>query len=200
MARPRMFDESTVLLAAADVFRRHGYADATTDQLCAAAGIGRGSLYKAFTSKDDLFAKALMEHLKATRNAERMLLEESGRTGFERLTALLDMVIEEEAAAAMNGHAAGCLTVGTLMTPDLRSRDDRLDAVLAADRRIRHQGIEHAVGIGQADGSISRQVSADDVGWAVSGLIAGLRVNAQAGATVATLKRVAVAGLAFLRT
>lgn len=199
MGRPRTFDESEVLLAAAGVFRRHGYADATTEQLCAAAGIGRGSLYQAFTSKDELFARALNAHLAAARGAQSSVLGDPELTGFERLLALMDLVIEEESTAAVDGHAAGCLIVGTLMTPDLRARDDRLDDFLAADRRLRDQGVEHAVDVGRIDGSITPEVAPGDAAWAINGLISGLRVNAQAGANADTLKRVALAGLAFLK-
>lgn len=59
MARPRNFDEDVVVTQAADVFGRLGYNAASIDDLVAATGLQRGSLYKAFGSKQNLFQRAL---------------------------------------------------------------------------------------------------------------------------------------------
>ena len=59
MARPRNFAEDTVLAPAAEVFARMGYNAASIDDLLAATGLQRGSLYKAFGSKRNLFEKVL---------------------------------------------------------------------------------------------------------------------------------------------
>lgn len=44
--------------AAVDAFSRHGYADVNVDELCSAAGIAKGSLYRHFPSKEELFFAA----------------------------------------------------------------------------------------------------------------------------------------------
>lgn len=59
MARPRNFEEDTVLSQAAEVFARMGYNAASVDDLLTATGLQRGSLYKAFGSKRNLFEKVL---------------------------------------------------------------------------------------------------------------------------------------------
>lgn len=59
MARPRSFDVEVVLDAASAVFRRLGYEAASVDDLVAATGLHRGSLYGAFGSKRGLFVGAL---------------------------------------------------------------------------------------------------------------------------------------------
>lgn len=59
MARPRNFDEDDVISKAADVFGRLGYNAASIDDLLDATGLQRGSLYKAFGSKRNLFEKVL---------------------------------------------------------------------------------------------------------------------------------------------
>lgn len=59
MARPRNFSEDTVLVQAADVFARMGYNATSIDDLLTATGLQRGSLYKAFGSKRNLFEKVL---------------------------------------------------------------------------------------------------------------------------------------------
>lgn len=59
MARPRTFDEDTVVTRAAEVFSRLGYNACSIDDLVEATALQRGSLYKAFGSKRGLFEKVL---------------------------------------------------------------------------------------------------------------------------------------------
>ncbi len=63
MARPRNFDEDEVIAKAADIFGRLGYNAASIDDLLGATGLQRGSLYKAFGSKRNLFEKVLARAL-----------------------------------------------------------------------------------------------------------------------------------------
>lgn len=59
MARPRSFDTDVVLDAAAAVFCRLGFEAASLDDLVAATGLHRGSIYGAFGSKRGLFLSTL---------------------------------------------------------------------------------------------------------------------------------------------
>ncbi|WEV73053.1 TetR/AcrR family transcriptional regulator [Bifidobacterium sp. ESL0790] len=68
MARPRSFDEHQVLEQCRDVFCEHGYDATSIDDLVAATGLKRGSLYQAFGSKHGIFLKVLRGALDATTN------------------------------------------------------------------------------------------------------------------------------------
>lgn len=59
MARPRAFDEVTVLTAAMHAFRQHGYAKASVSALEAATGLAASSLYNAYGDKAGLYRRAL---------------------------------------------------------------------------------------------------------------------------------------------
>src|SRR6516164_5154650 len=59
MARPREFDEGEVLDRALATFWEHGYEGTSIDDLVAATGLGRASLYGAFGDKEQIFARAL---------------------------------------------------------------------------------------------------------------------------------------------
>lgn len=61
MARPRAFDESVVLSQARTLFARQGYNGTSIDDLVKATGLLRGSLYKAFGSKRNIFETLLAE-------------------------------------------------------------------------------------------------------------------------------------------
>ncbi|HEX4226450.1 MAG TPA: TetR/AcrR family transcriptional regulator [Pseudonocardiaceae bacterium] len=59
MARPRSFDETQVLRAAREQFSSTGYAATSIDEVAAATGLGKGSLYGAFGDKHQLFLRVL---------------------------------------------------------------------------------------------------------------------------------------------
>lgn len=191
MVRPRKWEEGAVLDAAAAEFRVHGFAATSTRQLCDATGVQRGSLYKAFTSKDELFARALERYVETTGSKQEAVLTESDRNGAARLNGLLRLIIGEEEAAAREGHAAGCMVVGARMTPDLGEHDPRVKSLL--DRALDQQMglVAQAVRVGQLDGSINQQIPPRDAALSVVSLISGLRVLAQTGATPDELRRVA---------
>ncbi|MFH8687485.1 TetR/AcrR family transcriptional regulator [Streptomyces anulatus] len=198
MARPRTFDESAVLDAAAREFRVHGFAETSTEQLCEAAGVRRSSLYNAFTSKDELFVRALQHYVATTGARQSMILADDELTGAERLRTLVDVVVGEELQAANRGHAAGCMVVQSLMNPDLRERDERVARILDRDLRARLSRLSGAIRAGQVDGSIAEGIDPDDGAVLTSTVISGLRVTAQTGVDVETLRRIALAGLSSL--
>lgn len=59
MGRPRSFDTSAAVAAAAEVFRKRGYESTSVDDLVVATGLQRGSLYGTFGSKLGIFSAAL---------------------------------------------------------------------------------------------------------------------------------------------
>lgn len=59
MAQAAKQDAKEKLLnAALDLFRRHGYAATSVDELCAAAGVTKGAFFHHFASKEELGAAA----------------------------------------------------------------------------------------------------------------------------------------------
>lgn len=59
MGRPREFDEERVLTQARTLFAAQGYNGTSIDELVKSTGLLRGSLYKAFGSKRNIFALVL---------------------------------------------------------------------------------------------------------------------------------------------
>lgn len=59
MARPREFDTDHAIDRALNIFWSRGYEPTSLDDLCAATGLSRSSLYAAFGSKRDLLLKAI---------------------------------------------------------------------------------------------------------------------------------------------
>lgn len=200
MARPRTFDETAVLDAAAAQFRVHGFADTSTEQLCEAADVRRSSLYNAFTSKDELFVRALEHYAATMRGRQEVILTDASLTGAERLRKLVDAIVDEERAARGEGHAAGCMAVHTLMNPDLRARDERIARILDHDLQLRLGMLEDAIRAGRADGSIPDGPAVRESALLVNTLVSGIRVTAQTGVPPEMLRRIVLDGLRSLLT
>ncbi|WP_214416437.1 TetR/AcrR family transcriptional regulator [Sphaerisporangium fuscum] len=198
MARPRTFDERVVLEAAAAQFRVHGFADTSTEQLCEAADVRRSSLYNAFTSKDELFVRALEHYASSMRARQESILTDTSLSGAERLRKLIDAIVDEERDARAEGHAAGCMGVHTLMNPDLRARDERIARILERDLQERLGLLEDTIRAGRMDGSMPDGPDASEGALLVNTLISGIRVTAQTGVTPEILHRIALDGLRSL--
>jgi AcrR family transcriptional regulator len=63
MARPRNFSRETVLEKALPVFWKHGFADASLQELEKATGVNKSGLYSEFSGKEDLFLESLRFYL-----------------------------------------------------------------------------------------------------------------------------------------
>ena len=63
MARPRNFSRETVLEKALPVFWKHGFADASLQELEKATGVNKSGLYAEFSGKEELFLESLRFYL-----------------------------------------------------------------------------------------------------------------------------------------
>src|SRR2546423_14715860 len=67
--RPRAYDPQVALARAAEVFWKAGYAGTSLDDLVAATGMNRPSLYAAFGDKRALYLKTLEHYRDESRGA-----------------------------------------------------------------------------------------------------------------------------------
>jgi TetR/AcrR family transcriptional repressor of nem operon len=96
MARPREFEADRVLETATGVFWARGYEHASLDDLCAATGLSRSSLYAAFGDKRALYLRALARY--EAGSVARIAAALEGRplrAGLEAfLRGLIDSIVE----------------------------------------------------------------------------------------------------------
>ncbi|MDF7665186.1 TetR/AcrR family transcriptional regulator [Bifidobacterium sp. ESL0745] len=97
MARPRSFDEHKVLEQCREIFCMHGYDATSIDDLVAAAGLKRGSLYQAFGSKRGVFLKVLQGTLDATTTGSRVA-DKSETDGHDEIPAETTSVPDRSAS------------------------------------------------------------------------------------------------------
>ncbi|GAA4227734.1 AcrR family transcriptional regulator [Streptosporangium album] len=189
MARPRTFDEERVLDTAMRVFWANGYEATTTRDLCEAVGLDRSSVYNAFTSKHELFKRALIRYIDTMTTAQREILEDQGRPAVERIRALFAKIVNDESENRRNGRGFGCLTVNT--TVELAGRDAEIARLLDRDTTRRLESFRTAIEAGQRDGDIASTRDPDALARFANAVIAGIRVAAQGGADRAALESIA---------
>jgi AcrR family transcriptional regulator len=89
MARPRTFDEPHVTRQAREAFHDHGYAATSVQDLTAATGLSRSSLYGAFGDKRGLFLRSFAQYCDDNAGAVERELAGDDRGARGRLEAHL---------------------------------------------------------------------------------------------------------------
>lgn len=190
MARPKQFDETQAVDAAMRAFWSAGYGGTSTQDLCAATGLGRSSIYNTFVSKRDLFERALRRYM-AEKNAGVFEVLDGPGSAVDKVRALLWQVVESP-----EGDPLGCLVVNA--TVEFGLRDDEMAALLAADRDRRLAALVATLAAGQHTGEIDKSRAPADLAQFVVATIGGMRVAARGGASRETLVGIATVALGCL--
>ncbi|MER7077318.1 transcriptional regulator, TetR family [Saccharopolyspora kobensis] len=189
MARPRLFDEDRALEAAMRTFWANGYEATSTQDLCEATGLGRSSIYNTFSSKHDLFIRALVRYVETTTANQLEILDDAGRSELDRIRALFGVVVDSELENQQDGRSVGCLTVNTVV--ELAGRDAEAAQVLDRDAERRLNSLRMVIEAGQRSGSITSTRDAAALAAYVNAVIGGMRIASQAGAGQAVLSAIA---------
>ncbi|KAA5826840.1 TetR/AcrR family transcriptional regulator [Saccharopolyspora hirsuta] len=193
MARPRLFDEDRALEAAMRTFWANGYEATSTQDLCEATGLGRSSIYNTFSSKHDLFMRALVRYIDATTTRQLAILDDVERSELERIRALFAVIVESELENRRDGRSFGCLTVNSVV--ELAGRDPEAAQVLDRDGERRLGALRMVIEAGQRSGSITSTRDAGALAGFVNAVIGGMRIAGQAGADQAVLESIAETAL-----
>mgnify|MGYP002715459990 CR=1 FL=1 len=121
--RPRAYEPDVALGKALDLFRRDGFAATSLDDLSAATGMNRPSLYGAFGDKRELYIKSYQRYRDDARAAMADIFRDDAplRERLERIYRIaLDIYLSGESGPR------GCFTVMTAASaavsdPDIRS-------------------------------------------------------------------------------
>ncbi|WP_253768246.1 TetR/AcrR family transcriptional regulator [Goodfellowiella coeruleoviolacea] len=171
MARPRKFDETSVLDAALDAFWRRGYEATSTRDLSDRTGIGPSSLYNTFGDKRQLYLRALRKYRETGTTEQVALLRRPGPAK-ERLRALMVAAIDLDLGGT--DGPVGCFAINAAMEtassdPDVRAEVRRQFAEV-------EQALRETVARGQRDGEIDPTRDAAVLARQVLSTYYGLRV------------------------
>ena len=184
--RPRSFDPDAVLDKARAVFWNLGYAATSLDDLAAATGLNRPSLYAAFGDKHALYLAAL------DRSAREATAALGGALTTEvPLRVVLKAIFDRTVEIYRRGEAGqrGCFLIGTAVTQavdDPKARE-LLGAYVAATDRLFRERFE------RDREQMASGVSPAGAGAMASGVFHTLAVRARTGAGEAELKAIGLA-------
>ncbi len=171
MARPKQFDEERAVDAAMRAFWAAGYEGTSTQALCDATGLGRSSIYNTFSSKHDLFQRALRRYM-ASKNAATFALLDGAEPVREKMRAVLWQVVDAPADDPL-----GCLVVNSMI--ELAPRDAEVAAALRSDQEQRLAALRDAFESGRRAGEIDASKNAGELAQYMNATIAGMRSSYQ---------------------
>jgi TetR/AcrR family transcriptional repressor of nem operon len=193
VARPREFDEDTVLRQAREQFWSMGYAATTMDSIAAATGLGKGSLYGAFGDKHHLFLRVFDSYCDGMVHAVSRQLDGPDDHALERLCAHVRAVAESTAADTAR---RGCLLAkGTAELSEF-------DAEVADRSQRAFDLLEEALAVdiqgAQRNGDIDPVAEPHQLAGFVLAVLRGIEALGQGGKDQATLRSIAETAIAVL--
>lgn len=148
MVGARQFDEQEVIAIALDVFWRKGLHDATMQDLAAATGVQRGSLYNAYGDKEAIFLRAFDRYAEQfLEMVDRALTQ--GDDAAARLDKFFDVIIVNMTSGS---PPRGCLTTRTALDAAISSTvvRQRVRGVLGRLEQCIDKAIDAAAATGAA--------------------------------------------------
>jgi AcrR family transcriptional regulator len=189
MARPREFDEATVLRGARDAFRSKGYAGTSLQDLMDATGLGKGSLYAAFGDKRGLYLRVLDRYATDAVSGVRTALEGEG-PGLAALRACL------LGQAHSSSSGPSCLLASS--TAELAGTDADVGARVGQAFDALEASFVAAIRRAQADGDVDPTADAESLGVMLLAVARGLEALGHGGTSEDHLVMAAEAALAGL--
>ena len=172
--RPRAYDPQVALARAAEVFWKAGYAGTSLDDLAAATGMNRPSLYAAFGDKRDLYLKTLDYYREESRALARHALADN-----PTLRVFLKRFYDKALALYLTDGPRGCYSIGTAAT--VAAVDDGVRAFLADSMRTTDSFLTHQIEKAKKRGELSPGADPAALGYLATATLHTLAIRSRAG-------------------
>ena len=201
MARPRSFDRDHVLHAAERQFSRSGYNGTSVDDISAATGLGRGSIYAAFDGKHGVLLQAMAEYFARLAHMAPKMLVGPDEGALERLHAYLlravhGVPLADDVPPASDRTAAACFA--GKMALEIGASDTEVQRIAAECFSVLVTAVADSVRAAQRNGDIAPDADADDLAYLLLTIIRGTDVVGAFGHTPARLTSIAESAFALL--
>ena len=175
MARPKAFDEDTVLEAAAQLFWSQGYDSTSMAELETSMEMGRQSIYNAFGDKRELFLKALERYTRANKaRLEGSLLAQGA--GLKAIHGYFENLVE---FVTGDGPRRGCLVANSIL--ELGESDPGVSKRCQMNQAQVLRGFEHALANAVKDGDLTASLDVSATARMLMSQTYGLSVMSKAG-------------------
>lgn len=178
--RPRSFDVDQALDRAVEVFWKHGFQDASLQELTQAMGLSKPSLYAAFGDKEALYLKTLERYvgLLIVRHATHLNEEPDGRRAVAGFLRSVATMLADPALPGGCFIINGTADCGGSSVP--ASVEHALREALRGTEHMVYQRLLQA----QGDGQLPPGMTPESLAALFGSLVAGLAVMAKSGAAV----------------
>lgn len=191
--RPRAYDPETALARATDAFWRAGFSGTSLDDLSAAMGMNRPSLYGGFGDKRALYLAAMDRYIERGRQGMRAALDETVplADGLKRVYELALAMYFPQGDVAL-----GCFLVGTAVTEAVA--DDEVRRKLGEGLRTFDRAFELRLRAAQHQGELDADADAAVLARLASAILHTLALRSRAGDSPASLRATAEAGIRLI--
>jgi AcrR family transcriptional regulator len=191
--RPRAYDPDDALQRATQSFWRGGFAGTSLDDLTAATGMNRPSIYGAFGDKRDLYLASLDRYVAVSRAQMEAALSPE-----VPLAAGLQRVYDGALALYFANEKAplGCFLIGTAATE--AARDSRVRTKLGSGLRELTRTFESRFRAARASGEIGGAVAPELLAELAGAVLHSIALRARAGDSRASLREFSRAAVGFL--
>jgi len=191
--RPRAYDPEVALARATESFWKAGYSATSLDDLSAATGMNRPSLYGAFGDKRELYLRTLARYWELSRVAvkEALVYDQPLRVALQRLYA-------KALSIYLSGKDGprGCFAIGTATTEAVG--DAKIRAALADGFRMLDEAFAARIRFAKDHGDLPRDADPAALAMMASATLHTLAVRSRAGASRAALEGIARATVDFI--
>ena len=185
--RPRAYDPQAALQRATDSFWRSGYSGTSLDEICAATGMNRPSLYAAFGDKHTLYLKALEHYWQLGLVTMREALADRDRPLAEVLMRAYDAQLSIYFSG--EGRPRGCFAVGTATTEAVE--DPEIRSALAEGLRALDADLEARLQIARETGELKADADPAALAMVASATLHTIAIRARAGVPRTELREIA---------
>ncbi|MEI5528018.1 TetR/AcrR family transcriptional regulator [Streptomyces brasiliscabiei] len=201
MARPRSFDRDHVLHAAERQFRASGYNGTSVDDISAATGLGRGSLYGTFDGKHGVLLEAMAGYFARLGQGPRKMLDGPDEGALERLHAYLlravhGVPLAPDVPPASDRAGAACFAAK--MALEIGASDPEVKRLAKDCFSVVATAVADCVRAAQRNGDLDPDADADDLAYLLLSVIRGTDVVGAYGHSPARLTSIAESAFALL--
>jgi TetR/AcrR family transcriptional regulator, copper-responsive repressor len=174
--RPRQYDPERALTKAAEVFWKQGYAGTSLDDLAAATGMNRPSLYAAFGDKRELYLRTLQRYWEQARAMALKVAAES-----PTLRVFLKRFYEQAVDIYLAGgdEARGCYSIST--APAQATTDPAVRAFLAASIANTDSFLTNQIAKGRERGEVPSNAEPQALAQVATATLHAIAVRARVG-------------------
>ena len=194
LGRPREFDMGEALEAMMNVFWEKGYEGTSLADLMEVTGLQKGSMYKAFADKQDMFKQALQHYIDGC-HAEKRAILEAARSPLHGLELVLKKVVAE--ACGKDNDYRGCLAINSML--DVASHEEEIVQLLRATITSGEKFLAEIIEQGQEAGEIRSDLPARELAEGLYSYTAGMLATAKTTQIKSRTDRLVAFGVNMLR-